>query len=89
MLTQSNKRRRIKTTRFEQDMLDNDEQRLLQQAIKNSLVDRKRVDLPVPEAPTYFPTLEEFADPYQYIRKYEPNFITYYYMYGRIILCIS
>lgn len=66
---QSQKRRRIKTTRFEQDMLENDEQRLLQQAIKNSLVDRKRVDVPVDEAPTYRPTLEEFADPYLYIKK--------------------
>ena len=50
-------------------MLDNDEQRLLQQAIKNSLVDRKRVDVDVPEAPTYYPTLEEWTDPYQYIHK--------------------
>ena len=50
-------------------MLDNDEKRALHQALKNSMVDRKRVDLPVPEAPTYYPTLEEWKDPYQYIRK--------------------
>lgn len=66
---QSNKRRRVKVSRFEEDMLGNDEQRLLQQAIKNSLVDRKRVIVEVPSAPTYYPTLEEFKDPYQYIHK--------------------
>jgi hypothetical protein len=61
--------RRQKTARFEFDDLDNEEQRLLQQAIKNSLKETKRVERTVPEAPTYRPTLEQFRDPYGYIKR--------------------
>ena len=49
---------------------------MVQQALKNSLVDRKRVAVDVPEAPTYYPTLEEFANPFTYIEKYD-----YLYLY--------
>ena len=51
------------------ETLENEEQRLLQQAIKNSLVDSERIELKVPDAPTYYPTLEEFRDTYAYIEK--------------------
>lgn len=45
---------------------------MIQQAIKNSKKEFKRVDhgaLVIPDAPTYYPTIEEFKDPFQYISK--------------------
>ena len=53
--------------------MDNDEQRMIQQAIRNSKKEFKRVEhaaLVIPECPTYYPTVEEFKDPFQYIGRY-------------------
>jgi hypothetical protein len=50
--------------------LENEEQKLLQQAIKNSKRETKRIDIPVPDAPTLRPTIEEFKNPLTYINKY-------------------
>jgi hypothetical protein len=61
--------RRTKTARFEFDELDNEEQKMIQQAIKNSKRDSKRVERTVPEAPVFHPTIEEFKDPFAYINK--------------------
>lgn len=70
---QSRKKRvRTKTARFEFDSMDNDEQRMIQQAIRNSKKEFKRVEhaeLIIPEAPTYYPTVEEFKNPFEYISK--------------------
>jgi jmjN domain len=70
---QSRKKRvRTKTSRFEFDSLDNDEQRMIQQAIRNSKKEFKRVEhaeLIIPECPTYYPTIEEFKNPFGYISK--------------------
>lgn len=66
---QSSRRVRRKTTRFEFDSLDNDEQRLIQQALQNSKRETRRAELTVPEAPTYYPTIEEFKNPLEYIMK--------------------
>eukprot|EP01041_Mallomonas_annulata_P010702 gene10702-22343_t len=66
---QTRKRRRTKPIRFEFDSLENDEQRLLQQALQNSRKDMKREQISIPEAPVFYPTLEEFKDPMQYIQK--------------------
>lgn len=63
------KRRRIKTSRYEFDVLDNEEHRMIQQALENSKSEYKRVDIVVPEAPTFYPTIEEFKDPLAYIDK--------------------
>ena len=66
------KRVRTKTSRFEFDSLDNDEQRMIQQAIRNSKKEFKRVEhaeLIIPECPTYYPTIEEFKNPFEYISK--------------------
>ena len=69
---QRGKRRRVKTSRYEIDFLENEEQKHIQQAIKNSLIEKKRVDIPPSDAPTYYPTVDEFHDVLKYIRKYVP-----------------
>lgn len=53
----------------------NEEERLFQQAIKNSRIDAQRptTDFTVPLAPTFFPTVEEFkGNPIHYINKIQP-----------------
>lgn len=60
-------RRRVKTSRYETDDYDNQEQRLFQQALENSRKDQRRIVYDVPEAPVKRPTMEEFSDPIQYI----------------------
>lgn len=69
----SSRRRRTKTSRFEFDFLDNEEQRLLQQALKVSKKETKRVELEIPDAPVYYPTKDEFMDPLTYIQKIRPE----------------
>lgn len=61
------KRRRAKTNRFDFDGLDNEEQLMIQQAVKNSQRDQYRCQCEIPEAPTFRPTVEEFMDPLGYI----------------------
>jgi hypothetical protein len=63
------RRRRTKTSRFEFDFLDNEEQRLLQQALKVSKKETKRVEMEIPDALVFYPTAEEFMDPLIYIQK--------------------
>lgn len=63
-------RRRIKTNRYDFEDSNNTEERLVQQAMKNSLVETKKIEFKAPSAPTYHPTVEEFRDPLQYIRRY-------------------
>ena len=62
-----NKRRRKATNRFEFDSMENEEQRLVQQAIKNSTIDSVKREFEIKEAPVYYPTIEEFRDPLKYI----------------------
>jgi histone demethylase JARID1 len=63
------KRRRIKPARFDFNFLDNEEQRFLQQALKISKMDKERKEIPIPEAPVFYPTEEEFLDCVGYVRK--------------------
>lgn len=63
----SNKRRRTKPSRYEVEYLRNEENLMLQQALKVSKLDTKRSNLQVPEAPTFHPTIKEFMDPLKYI----------------------
>jgi histone demethylase JARID1 len=51
---------------------DNQEERLFQQALKNSRIDTCRRRVEVPSAPVYHPTYEEFQDPLAYVSKYVP-----------------
>ena len=70
LLHQENqKRKRIKTNRYDFDPLDNKEERLLQQALANSRKDIRVEQIPVPDGPVYHPTVEEFKDPLKYIQK--------------------
>jgi len=63
-----NKRRRVRTSKFNyDDVVDNEEQKLLQQAIQNSIIEKERVQRDIPDAPVYYPTVEEFKDPMAYI----------------------
>ena len=55
----------------------NAEERLFQQALKNSRIDAQRPstksNLSVPLAPTFYPTVEEFkGNPIHYINKIQP-----------------
>lgn len=70
---EKSKRRRVKTARFDTDTLDNNEQKLIQQAMKNSQKETKRVEIPVPDAPVFYPTVDEFKDPLSYINKIRPH----------------
>lgn len=60
-------RRRLKTSRYEFSFLENEEQRLIQQALKISKKDTKRVIIDHPEAPVFYPTFEQFQDPIEFI----------------------
>ena len=62
------KRRRKSTNHFEFDSIQNEEQKLFQQALKNSTIDHFKQDLEIREAPTYYPSRIEFKDPLKYIR---------------------
>lgn len=62
------KRRRKTTNHFEFDSIQNEEQKLYQQALKNSTIDHFKQDLEIVEAPTYYPSINEFKNPLKYIR---------------------
>ena len=48
--------------------MDNEEQRLIQQAIHNSRYEVRRVVHEMPDAPVKRPTREEFENPLEYIQ---------------------
>ena len=62
------KRRRTKAA-VPYEVIDNYEQRMLQQALENSKRDFKREEVKVPFAPEYHPTITEFKDPMAYIER--------------------
>eukprot|EP01031_Cornospumella_fuschlensis_P042541 gene42541-51979_t len=67
------KRKRIPTSRFTDDFIENEEKEMINHAIKVSKIDVKREVIEVPEAPTFHPTPEEFKDPIGYIQKIRPE----------------
>jgi len=78
------KRARVKTRRFDTEEYENSDILLLQQAIENSKRETSRIDTSsiVPEAPTFYPSLEEFSDPLKYISRYFLNkIIQFYFIY--------
>ena len=66
-LSEGNKRRRKATHRFEFDSMENEEHKLVQQAIKNSTIDSVKKEFEIKEAPVYYPTTDQFRDPLKYI----------------------
>jgi hypothetical protein len=65
----TSKRRITKTTPFDFQFSHNEEQLLIQQAMRLSKKETHRVKLEASEAPVFRPSLEEFADPLAYIAK--------------------
>ena len=59
-LSEGNKRRRKATHRFEFDSMENEEHKLVQQAIKNSTIDSVKREFEIKEAPVYYPTTDQF-----------------------------
>jgi histone demethylase JARID1 len=53
--------------------VDQREQEMLQQALANSRTSNTKVEIDIPEAPVFRPTMEEFQDPIKYIDKILPQ----------------
>jgi len=53
--------------------VQNEEQELLQLALKNSLLETSRVQHDIPAAPVFYPTVDEFKNPLAYIEKIRPE----------------
>eukprot|EP01038_Epipyxis_sp_PR26KG_P007815 gene7815-10617_t len=66
-------RRKIKTSRYNFEFMANDEQKYLQQAIKISRKETKRIYKEAPMGPIFYPTIDEFKDPLKYISKIRPD----------------
>lgn len=63
-------RRRLRTNKREFDVLTSEEERMIAQAVKNSLIETKKVEFVPSEAPVYYPTIDEFQNPLEYISRY-------------------
>lgn len=65
----------MKTSRFDVEDYENEDVLLYNQALENSRRETKRVHVAVPDAPTFYPSLQEFKDPLKYIaRSLNANF---------------
>ena len=62
-------RRRLRVNKRDFDVLTHEEERMIAQAMKNSLIETKKVEFIPPEAPVYYPTFEEFQNPLEYISR--------------------
>ena len=63
-------RRRLRMNKRDFDVLTHEEERMIAQAVKNSLIETKKVEFIPPEAPVYYPTFDEFKNPLEYISRY-------------------
>lgn len=64
------KRRRMKVSRLMDEDLIDEETRQLQLALRNSRKETHKTTTPVPEAPTYYPSVEEFQNPLEYVTRF-------------------
>ena len=81
-IAQRKKRRRTSSRRTFDEVVDPKEEKMIKIAIANSKVDTQRTAMPIPCAPIFHPTLDEFSDPMKYILRY----ITH--MYCHICMCL-
>ncbi|KAJ8599303.1 hypothetical protein CTAYLR_008838 [Chrysophaeum taylorii] len=74
MEQQGAKRRRVKPEKYSSEQsVSNREEELYQQAIANSRQEKSLPKLPIPEAPTFRPTKQEFERPLEFIEKIRPE----------------
>jgi hypothetical protein len=63
---------------MDEDFVD-EEARQLQLALRNSRKDTHKTTTPIPEAPTYYPTIEEFQDPLEYVTRFFHRRFTFFH----------
>ena len=71
------KRRRRQPAKDHDLDLDNEDLKILQQAIDNSRAENVNVDVHIEECPVFYPTVEEFVDPIKYISSIMPRAIRF------------
>mmetsp|Transcript_36608 Transcript_36608/g.47271 ORF Transcript_36608/g.47271 Transcript_36608/m.47271 type:complete len:663 (-) Transcript_36608:454-2442(-) len=71
------KRRRKAPSIYKDNDMNTEQLRLLQQAVENSRVENLNVEVHIPEAPVFHPTIEEFVDPIKYIAKIKSQAIQF------------
>ena len=68
------RRRRAPVTYEDEDgEMDNEQLKLVQQAIENSHAENAAADVQIEQCPVFYPTVTEFQDPIKYISRVPPR----------------